>query len=127
MSPVANAQERKEGLPSSKSKQVTVIRADRLLNITITKSGLELLQRLSALFNDVYNKRLPPSDDDDQPMLSLFNATGKEIIISNLDGLQVYLQYSMINFVFLLISLFYSLQITHHKNQLFFKIMRLFH
>ncbi|CAF3667366.1 unnamed protein product [Rotaria sp. Silwood1] len=54
----------------------------------MTKSGLELLQHLSALFNDVYNKRLPPSDDDDQPMLSLSNQTGQKIIISNLDGLQ---------------------------------------
>ncbi|CAF4656530.1 unnamed protein product [Rotaria sp. Silwood1] len=72
----------------TKSKTVILLRFDHLLNITMTKSGLELLQHLSALFNDVYNKRLPPSDDDDQPMLSLSNQTGQKIIISNLDGLQ---------------------------------------
>ncbi len=55
----------------------------------MTKTGLDLVQRLSALFNDVYNKRLPPSDDDDLPMLSIFNATGQELLIDHLDGLQV--------------------------------------
>ncbi|CAF4190264.1 unnamed protein product [Rotaria sp. Silwood2] len=71
-----------------KSKTVILLRFDQLLNITMTKSGLELLQRLSALFDDVYNKRLPPSDDDDQPMLSLSNQTGQKIILRNLYGLQ---------------------------------------
>ncbi|CAF4199282.1 unnamed protein product, partial [Adineta steineri] len=87
-SAVSNEQERKEGVPSSTSKQIVFIRADQLLNLTITKTGLDLVQRLSALFNDVYNKRLPFTEDNDQPMLSLFNGTGKEIFIDNLDGLE---------------------------------------
>ncbi|CAF2390576.1 unnamed protein product [Rotaria sp. Silwood2] len=87
-SSVIDAQERKEDVSSSKSKQIILVRADQLLNITITKTGLGLVQRLSALFNDVYNKRLPPSDDDDQPLLSLCNETGRELFIDNLDGLQ---------------------------------------
>ena len=94
VSAITNEQERKEGVPSSNSKQIIFIRADQLLNITITKTGLDLVQRLSALFNDVYNKRLPPTDDDDQPMLSLFNGTGQELFIDNLDGLEV-------NFIFI--------------------------
>ncbi|CAF3783799.1 unnamed protein product [Rotaria socialis] len=67
-----------------------LVRADQLLNIMITKTGLDLAQHLSAMFNDVYNKRLPPSDDDDdeQPMLSLFNETVQEIFIDHLDGIQ---------------------------------------
>ncbi|CAF0895845.1 unnamed protein product [Rotaria sp. Silwood1] len=85
---VTGAKEQKEDVSSSKSKQLILVRADQLLNITITKTGLNLVQRLSALFNDVYNKRLPPSDDDDQPMLSLCNETGRELFINNLDGLQ---------------------------------------
>ncbi|CAF3380389.1 unnamed protein product [Rotaria sp. Silwood1] len=84
-----NEQERKEGIPPSNSKQIISIRADQLLNITITKGGLNLLQRLSDLFNDVYNKRLLFIDDDDQPMLSLFNGTGQEINIEHLDGLEI--------------------------------------
>ncbi len=88
-SSVTNAQERKEGLSSSNSKQIIFIRADQLLNLTITKTGLDLVQRLSALFNNVYNKRLPSIDDDDQPMLSLLNGTGRELFIVNLEGLQV--------------------------------------
>ncbi|CAF4060347.1 unnamed protein product, partial [Adineta steineri] len=87
-SAVSNEQERKEGVPSSTSKQIVFIRADQLLNLTITKTGLDLVQRLSALFNDVYNKRLPFTEDNDQPMLSLFNGTGQEIFIDNLDGLE---------------------------------------
>lgn len=75
--------------PSANSKQIIFIRADQLLNITITKTGLDLLQRLSALFNDVYNKRLPFADDDNQPLLSVVNRIGCEITISDLDGLEV--------------------------------------
>lgn len=87
-------------LPSTKSKTHMNLRFDQLLNITMTKSGLELVQRLSTLFNDVYNQRLPPGDDDDQPMLSLWNQTGQNITISNLDGLQVNLNRSIIEFIF---------------------------
>ncbi|CAM2723478.1 unnamed protein product [Rotaria socialis] len=88
-SSVTHAQERKDGVSSTKSKQMILVRADQLLNITITKTGLDPVQRLSAMFNDVYNKRLPPSDDDDdQPILSLFNETVQEIFIDHLDGIQ---------------------------------------
>ncbi|CAF0751812.1 unnamed protein product [Rotaria sordida] len=87
---VIDEQERKEGIPSSDSKQIITIRADRLLNITITKAGINLIQRLSGLFNDVYNKRLPFTDDEiDQPMLSVLNGTGQEITIAHLDGVEI--------------------------------------
>ncbi|UJR10669.1 hypothetical protein I4U23_014864 [Adineta vaga] len=80
-------QQRKEGIPSSTGKQLILIRADQLLNITITKSGLDLVQRLATLFGDVYNKRLPPTDADDQPLLSVSNKTGLELYIDQLTGL----------------------------------------
>ena len=86
---VTNIQERNEGVPSTQTKQIIVIRADQLLNLTITKTGLDLVQRLSTLFNDVYNKRLPSTDDDHQPMLALFNATGKQLQIHHLEGVEV--------------------------------------
>lgn len=97
-----------------------LVRAYQLLNITITKTGLDLLQRLSLLFNDVYNKRLPPTEDDDEPMLSLFNATGQEILIENFDGLEVCFQNLDINFS-LFIYLVLSLSRIHHHNQLLLK------
>ena len=78
-----------ESVPSTTGKQIIFIRADQLLNLTITKTGLDLLQRLSTLFNDVYNKRLPSSDDDHQPMLALFNGTGRDLQIHHLEGLEV--------------------------------------
>ena len=73
------------------AKRIISIHADQLLNITITKTGLDLLQRLSTFFNDIYNKRLPLNDDDDdeQPMLSVFNKTGRELLIDHLDGIEV--------------------------------------
>ena len=79
----------REGNNASNSKQILYLRADQLLNITITKTGLDLVQRLSTMFNDVYNKRLPASADDDLPMLSLLNSTGRELVINQLHGLQV--------------------------------------
>lgn len=86
---VTTTQERNEGVPSTQTKQIIFIRADQLLNLTITKTGLDLVQRLSTLFNDVYNKRLPSSDDDHQPMLALFNGTGQQVQIHHLEGVEV--------------------------------------
>ena len=86
---MSNASERKEEHPSANSKQIIFIRAEQLLNITLTKTGLDLVQRLSALFNDVYNQRLPFTEDDNQPMLSLYNATGKDLLIDSMDGVEV--------------------------------------
>ncbi|UJR35157.1 hypothetical protein I4U23_027926 [Adineta vaga] len=80
--------EKKEENASAHSKQIIFVRADQLLNITLTKTGLDLVQRLSALFNDVYNKRLPFTEDDNQPMLSLFNGTGKDLFLDHFDGLE---------------------------------------
>lgn len=87
--PHANEADRKDGVVSSNIKQIIRVESDQYLNITITKTGLDLVQRLSALFNDVYNKRLPPSDDDELPMLSVLNATGRELTLEQLTGLQV--------------------------------------
>lgn len=66
-----------------------IIRADQLLNLTLTKTGLDLLLRLSALFDDVYNKRLPMNEDDEQPILSITNETGKEVVLDQLNGVEV--------------------------------------
>ncbi|CAF1603445.1 unnamed protein product, partial [Didymodactylos carnosus] len=74
--------------PLASTKQIIFIRADQLLNLTITKTGLDLAQRLSALFNDVYNRRLPPGEDEEKPLLSMQNATGKELVLYNLDGIE---------------------------------------
>ena len=88
----------REGKNAATSKQILYIRADQLLNITITKTGLDLVQRLSTMFNDVYNKRLPAGADDDLPMLSLFNSTGRELSINQLQGLQVRMPLRRSNF-----------------------------
>jgi len=71
------------------AKQLITIRAKQLLNITITKTGFDLIKSLSSLFNDIYNQRLPKFIDDNKPMLSLLNSTGQDIFINNLNGLEV--------------------------------------
>ncbi|CAF3896761.1 unnamed protein product, partial [Rotaria magnacalcarata] len=70
------------------AKQLIFIRTQQLLNITITKTGLELMTNLSSLFNDIYNQRLPINIDNNESMLSLMNLTGQPICIENLNGLE---------------------------------------
>ncbi|CAF4508473.1 unnamed protein product, partial [Rotaria socialis] len=86
---IMNEQEQKEHISSSNLKQIISIRADQLLNITITKTGLDLIKHIYDLFTDAYNERIPLNIDDyDESMLSLCNATGKEVMIDNLDGIE---------------------------------------
>jgi hypothetical protein len=70
--------------------QFVQISADQLLNITITKTGLELVQRLSTVFGDIIHNQRSTSDiDDEQALLSIVNRTGKHVEIDQLHGLQV--------------------------------------
>jgi hypothetical protein len=87
-----NKQQQKREVSSLNAKQLITIRTEQLLNITVTKTGLDLIKHLSSLFNDVYNQRLPKSIDHNIPMLSLVNSTGQNIFISDLNGLEVILE-----------------------------------
>ena len=69
--------------------QLISLRTEQYLNITITNTGFELINHLSSLFSDLYNQRLPKCLDQNKPMLSLVNSTGKDIFINNLQGLEV--------------------------------------
>ena len=71
------------------AQQLISIRTQQLLNITLTKTGLELIKHLSSLFNDMYNQRLPKDIVNDESMLSLFNLTGQDILVENLTCLEV--------------------------------------
>ncbi|CAF4608864.1 unnamed protein product [Rotaria sp. Silwood1] len=83
-----NIKQQQNKVSGLNAKQLISIRAHQLLNITITKTGLELIEHLSSLFNDIYNQRLPKNIDDNEPMLSLVNLTGQNLFIDNLNGLQ---------------------------------------
>jgi hypothetical protein len=83
--------QQRKGIPGLNAKQLISIRAYQLLNITVTKTGTDLIKRLSSLFNDVYNQRLPKDIDDNESMLSLYNSTGYDIFIDNLSGIEVIL------------------------------------
>lgn len=64
------------------------IRTNSYLNLTITKTGFDLLNYLLTVFGDA-NKEHLSRRSDDQTALSLVNATGRNILISNLHGLEV--------------------------------------
>jgi hypothetical protein len=71
-------------------KKVMHIHADHLLNVTLTKSTLDLVQHVQKMFNEAYQKNDSTSDDDQQQaMLSLVNQTGYPITIQDIIGIQV--------------------------------------
>jgi methyltransferase-like protein len=71
------------------AKQLISLQTDQYLNITITKTGFDLIKHLASLFSDLYKQRLPKYLNNNQPMLSLANLLGKNITINNLHGLEV--------------------------------------
>ncbi|CAF1105334.1 unnamed protein product [Rotaria sp. Silwood1] len=82
-------QKPKDDSVSLDAKHVIYVRADHLLNVTITKTMLNLGQRLSTMIKDAYNKQSPwNEDDDDRSMLSIHNMTGCDIYIDNLSGIK---------------------------------------
>ena len=87
--PLGNEADQNDDVQSSNFKRLIRVETDQYLNITMTKTGFDLVQRLSALLSDAYNKRLLPTDDDNLPILSVLNGTGREITIEQLDDLQV--------------------------------------
>jgi hypothetical protein len=71
------------------AKQLISLQTEQYLNITITKTGFNLIKQFSSLFTDLYNQRVPECLNNNKPMLSLVNLMGKDISISNLHGLEV--------------------------------------
>ncbi|CAF1248487.1 unnamed protein product [Rotaria sordida] len=78
----------KDGTKILDAKHVIYIRADHPLNITVTKTMLNLAQRLSTTFKDAYNKRLLSDEDDDKSLLSIHNMTGYDVYIENITGVK---------------------------------------
>ncbi len=90
------------------SKNKIHIRGEHLLNITLTKSNIDLITRISKQFMDAYNRDLIPTKDDneDESMLSVHNMTGYPIIIDQLNGVQVIINIIKLKFyVFFLLSM----------------------
>ncbi|CAF4198469.1 unnamed protein product, partial [Rotaria sordida] len=82
-------QQQKEEKKSLDAKQAISIRADHLLNITVTKTILSLTQRLSKMFEEAYNQDLSSNEDDnDKSMLSIHNMTGGDVDIDHITGIQ---------------------------------------
>lgn len=84
------SEEKSESRLSSEVKKLISIEADHLLNVTLTKSTLDLFQRISTMFNDAYRKDDLISDiDDEQAMLAIVNQTGVDLHLFNIQGIEV--------------------------------------
>ncbi|CAF4278394.1 unnamed protein product [Rotaria sp. Silwood2] len=81
-------EQQKDGTKSLNAKQVIYVRADHLLNVTVTKTMLNLAQHLYTMFQDAYNKRSPSNEDDDRSLLSIYNMTGCDVYIDNISDVE---------------------------------------
>jgi hypothetical protein len=70
-------------------KKLILIRGEHLLNLTLTKTTLDLLQRLQIMFNQAYQHGISSDDDQQQAMLSIHNYTGIFIQINQIIGIEV--------------------------------------
>jgi hypothetical protein len=106
--------EKKEGGMKLDVKKVIYIRAEHLLNVTLTKTTLDLGQRLLVIFNDAYKKGSTSDDDEEQAMLSVLNQTGYDITIDKITGVEV--DSRLIIFIYFLHYLSFRKRINQKKN-----------
>ncbi|UJR16774.1 hypothetical protein I4U23_003674 [Adineta vaga] len=66
------------------------IRAENLLNITLTKSSFDLIERLTTVFMKAYNNKLSKDDDiEDKSILSVHNLTGYEVLLDDIKDMEI--------------------------------------
>ncbi len=105
-------EQRKDISISFNAKNKIQIRSEHLLAVTLTKTSMDLAQRLSAMFSDAYTKDLPTKDDsNEEAILSVHNMTGYDILIDNITGVEVSLDFSILKIVILMV-LFFSDQVS---------------
>jgi len=96
-------EQRKDISISFNAKNKIQIRSEHLLAVTLTKTSMDLAQRLSAMFSDAYTKDLPTKDDsNEQAILSVHNMTGYDILIDNITGVEVSLDFSILKMTILM-------------------------
>ncbi|CAF3870792.1 unnamed protein product [Adineta steineri] len=83
-----NKQQKQEEKLSLDAKQVIFIRAEHLLNLTVTKSMLDITQRLSGILDQAYNQKSHGNSDEDKAFLSILNMTGEVVDIDHIIGVQ---------------------------------------
>ena len=76
-------------------RRMLTVSSDQLLNLTISKSGLQSIKRLLNVFNDARHENLPNDDPEHQPTVTIENLTGQVIAIENLKELQVSFSFSI--------------------------------
>jgi len=96
-------EQRKDISISFNAKNKIHIRSEDLLTVTLTKTSIDLGQRLSEMFSDAYKNDLPKKDDsDEEAILSLHNMTGYDILIDNITGVEVSLDFSILKMTILM-------------------------
>lgn len=87
-SPSDDKQQNNSSNSSFETKKLILIRAEHLLNLTLTKTTIDLIQRLQKMFNDAYQKGLQSDEDQQQSMLTIMNRTGYNVSIHHILDVQ---------------------------------------
>ncbi|CAF1398617.1 unnamed protein product [Adineta ricciae] len=69
-------------------QNIVFIRADHLLNVTLTKTSIILAQHLFTMLGDIYKNEYAAIEHDDRSILSIHNQTGYRISIGKFIGIQ---------------------------------------
>ena len=100
-----------------------LIRADHLLNLTLTKSTLDLFQRIQSMFSQAYQKGYSSTDDQEQAMLTIYNQTGYQIQLQQISGIKVSERFHL-SFHLLLFS--YLMKMEKKEKVMNYKMMKIF-
>ncbi len=96
-------EQRNESSISLITKNKIHIRSEHFLNVTLTKTSMDLAQHLWAIFTEVNKKHLSTQDDNEQePILSVHNMTGYDILIDKITGVKVSLDFSILKMTILM-------------------------
>lgn len=90
-SPSNDKQINKSSKSNFNAKKLILIRAEHLLNLTLTKTTIDLIQRLQKMFNDAYQKGSQSDEDKQQSMLTINNQTGLNLTIHHILDVQVFI------------------------------------
>ena len=84
-----NRQQEKEEKRKLDAKQVIYIRAEYLLNLTVTKTMLDVTQRLADILEQDENQNLDSNSDEDKALLTIVNMSGEVVDIDHIIGVKV--------------------------------------
>jgi helix-turn-helix protein len=105
-------------------KKCVSIRAQHILNITLTATIIDLAESLQNMFNKNNNSNFDDNDQE-QTILSVINQTGYDISIYDFIGIEVFTLIRILIFkIFILLS--FRIKTNKQKRNYYLKIMKHF-